>query len=58
MEDDQKHQNGRRPKNSKWKTIKKFKKEDDHKKFKMEEDQKNQNERQTKKFKIEDYQKN
>ena len=44
MEDDQKNQNGRRPKKSKWKTTKKIKMEDNQikskwkttKKFKME----------------------
>ena len=38
MEDDKINQNGRWPKNSKWKTTKKFKMEDDQKKSKMEDD--------------------
>ena len=48
MEDDQKNQNGGRPKKSKWKETKKFQTEDDHRikngrrpnKIKMEDDQK------------------
>ena len=58
MEDDQKIQNGRRQKNSKWKTTKKFKMED-YKKIQNVRQPKNSRWNTTKKkIKIEDDKKN
>ena len=49
MEDDKKNENGRRPKNSKWKTTNKIKMEDDQKKSKWKTTKKHSKWQTTKK---------